>query len=435
VNAKAYAVFAAVSLGYLAAILQRSSLGVAATEATARFEVAATVFSMLGVAQLVVYAAAQIPVGTAIDRFGPKPLLLIGAILMAIGQSTLAVADHIGLAIAARAIVGLGDALTFTSAIRALSFWFEGRRLPFLTQIFAQIGVLGQLVSAFPFVVVLHLAGWTPAFLSAAGVSLVALGSLAIVMLISGRAPYAAAPIRLSARETVQHVVTALRRPGTQLGFWSHFVLQSPPAVFTLMWGIPYLTLGAGLDIGVATTLIGLTVVAGMVSGPLLGLLSARFPLRRSNVILSIAAAIGIVWLAVLLWPGVPPLWLLIVLVVVIAIGGPGSMIGFDYARTYNPARQHGSATGIVNVGGFLASFTMMFLIGLVLDLVSGGGSQRYTLDGFRVALLVQFPVLGFGVVMLILARRRTRRALREDDGVAIAPLWLAAVRRLRRSA
>ena len=64
------------------------------------------------------------------------------------------------------------------------------------------------------------------------------------------------------------------------------------------------------------------------------------------------------------LMPGRSPLWLLAGLVVVLAIGGPGSMIGFDFARTFNPAHRIGTATGIVNVGGFIAALVAIFLIG-----------------------------------------------------------------------
>jgi len=40
------------------------------------------------------------------------------------------------------------------------------------------------------------------------------------------------------------------------------------------------------------------------------------------------------VWAAVLLVPLPAPRWLLVMLVIVIGTGGPGSMIGFDFART-----------------------------------------------------------------------------------------------------
>jgi hypothetical protein len=149
--------------------------------------------------------------------------------------------------------------------------------------------------------------------------------------------------------------------------------------------------------------------------------------------------SMGVAWSAVLLWPGRPPLWLVIALLVVVAVGGPGSLIGFDFARTFNPARSLGSASGVVNVGGFLASFVMMLLVGVVLDVIdranggSGIPSELYSLDSFRVAFLVQFPVVGVGVVFLLRARRRTRRRMHEDEGIHVAPLWVALVRGWRR--
>jgi hypothetical protein len=113
----------------------------------------------------------------------------------------------------------------------------------------------------------------------------------------------------------------------------------------------------------------------------------------------------------VLAWPGMPPLWLILVLIVAMGVGGPGSLIGFDFARSFNPLRSLGSANGVVNVGGFLASFVMMYLIGVVLDLANhlrvagGAASDIFALDSFRVAFAVQYLVIGVGVLFLVRAR------------------------------
>jgi Na+/melibiose symporter-like transporter len=90
----------------------------------------------------------------------------------------------------------------------------------------------------------------------------------------------------------------------------------------------------------------------------------------------------------------------------------------------------------VVNVGGFLASFVMMFLIGLILDSQSATGAspgELYRLESFRLGFLVQYLVIGFGVVMLILARRRTRRRIVEEEGIQVGPLWVAALEAIRR--
>jgi sugar phosphate permease len=227
----------------------------------------------------------------------------------------------------------------------------------------------------------------------------------------------------------------AFRRPGTQLGFWSHFVTQSAGTVFSLLWGFPFLVFGLGYDPALAAAMLTILVGAGIVFGPVLGVLTARHPLRRSNIVLAIVCAMAVAWAVVLLWPGPQPLWLIVLLLVVIGVGGPGSMIGFDFARTFNPQRNLGSANGVVNVGGFTASFITMYLIGLLLDLqdsvrVTGGAPHDlYALDSFRVAFAVQYVVVGIGVIFLIRARRRTRRQLHRDEGIQVAPLWVALSR------
>ena len=427
---------------YIVAVLQRSSLGVSAVDAAHRFDVSASILSSLAVVQLVVYAALQIPVGVVLDRVGPKFLITVGALLMLGGQVMLAIAPSFGVALLARILVGAGDAMTFISVIRLLASWFRGRLLPQLAQWTGNIGQLGQVLSAIPLSFVLHQYGWSPAFLSAASLSVLVF-VLAVLLMSNGAADAGTGDTgtneRVSSwRGAMKQLRESLGRPGTQLGFWSHFVTQSSGTVFTLLWGFPMLTAGLGYSAAAASGLLTLIVVAGVISGPILGILIARYPLRRSNVVLLIVAAIGLVWTVVLVWPGHPPLWLVVLLVIVLGVGGPGSLIGFDFARTFNPLRSLGSANGIVNVGGFLASFVMMYLIGLILDLVhqwrvsAGMPGSVFAWESFRIAMVVQFLVIGIGVVFLVVARRRTRRRLSEDEGIQVPPLWVALVRARR---
>jgi sugar phosphate permease len=430
---------------YIVAVMQRTSLGVSGIEAAHRFEVSASVLSSLAVVQLIVYAALQIPTGVMLDRVGPKALIAVGAVLMLAGQITLALAPSIGIAILGRILVGAGDALTFISVIRLLASWFRGRILPQVSQWTGNIGQLGQVLSALPLSLLLQRYGWQPAFLSAAALSLVA-AALVVVLLSNGRPTTRLTDVPTPDRAAswpaaVRQLRESLARPGTQLGFWSHFVTQSSGTVFSLLWGFPLLTAGLGYSSGAASGLLALIVLAGVVSGPMLGILTARFPLRRSNLVIGIVAMIGVTWSTVLIWPGHPPSWLVVTLVVVLGIGGPGSLIGFDFARTFNPMRSLGSANGVVNVGGFLASFVMMYLIGLVLDLentarVAGGAvSDVFGWESFRIALLVQYLVIGTGVVFLLRARKRTRLRLHADEGIEVAPLWVSLVRFCRHRA
>src|SRR6185437_10000171 len=106
---------------YMVGVMQRTSFGVAGLDAAARFAAPPAVLSGFVVLQLLVYASLQVPAGVLLDRFGAKRLVAAGAVVMASGQLLLAVATGLPLAVAARVLVGAGDALTFISVLSVVA--------------------------------------------------------------------------------------------------------------------------------------------------------------------------------------------------------------------------------------------------------------------------------------------------------------------------
>jgi len=413
---------------YAVAVFQRTSLGVAAGPATERFDIGASLLATLAVVQLAAYAALQIPVGVLLDRFGSRMLLVGGALLMAGGQLWLSQADAASGAVLARLLVGAGDAMTFTSVLRLLPAWFAPSRVPVLTQVTGQIGQLGQVASTFPLVAALAGPGWTASYLGAAAVAVIS--AMAVWLGVRDRPPHATDPgPRLSLRQANRNVAAAFLRPGSRLGLWTHFTTQFSGMVFALLWGFPYLTTGLGYHPGLAGILLMVMVLSGVVVGPVLGHLTARFPLRRSNLVFGVLAATIGGWTLVLLWPGRPALPVVVLLVLVLSAYGPASAVGFDFARTFNPASRLGAATGIVNMGGFVATLVTIFVIGVILDFVAPDG--RYTRADFELALGFQYVIWGFGLFAVWRTRRLVRAELRQQ-GTHIDPLPRAVARRWR---
>ena len=137
---------------YIVAVLDRTTLGVSGLDAADRFSASPSLLSTFVVLQVIVYAAAQVPAGLLLDRFGSKALIVAGAAVMASGQLVLAFTESLPTAIAARAVVGLGDALTFISVLRLVPHWFAPRQVPLVTQLTGICGQLGQVLSAVPFI-------------------------------------------------------------------------------------------------------------------------------------------------------------------------------------------------------------------------------------------------------------------------------------------
>ena len=418
---RAWSVYAAAVAIYILAVFHRSSLGVAGLLAADRFDIAATELSVFTMVQLFVYAAMQIPVGALLDRFGPRRMLFAGVATMTVAQFAFAFAESFGMGVLARVAVGMGDAMVFIPLLRIVALWFPPVRIPMVTQLTGLLGQTGALVAAAPLVAALHHWGWTPSFAVAASVGIV----LGIVLLLVVRdSPYPDHELdRIKVRALARTVRHAWGTPGTKLGLWSHFSAQFGSTVFALLWGYPFLVAGQGLSPRTAGLLLMLMTLTAIVTGPIIGGFVTKYPFSRSTLILGIVAAIAAVWAVVLLWPGRAPLWILVVLVVVTAVGGPGSMVGFDLARTFNPPTRVGSATGIVNVGGFVASLSTVTLIGVILDVVAPGGPSTYTADSFRAAMSVQYVVWAIGVVQIVRYRRLVRRDLRENNPEVYAAL------------
>jgi MFS family permease len=417
---RAWAVWSVALGAYVMAVLHRTSLGVAGLDAQDRFGVGAGALASFAVLQLLVYAGLQVPVGLLLDRFGSLRLVVTGGLIMAAGQVLMATTGGVEGAVLARVLVGAGDAMTFISVLRLVPHWFPARRVPVLTQVTGIVGQTGQVLSAVPLAALLAGPGWTTAFLGAAGAGV-------FVAIVAGAALRDTPQRRInpgdpvSLRRVRTDLGQAWRHPGTRLGLWSHFTTQFAGTAFALMWGFPFLIAGEGLSRSAASSLLTLYVLVGMAAGPVIGVLVQRHPLRRSVLVLAVVGANAGAWGLVLLWPGQAPVPVLVLLVLALGLGGPGSMIGFDFARTFNPPSRLGTATGVVNVGGFVASLLTIELIGLILDARTGGRST-YDIGDFKVALAVQYLIFAIGLTGILRTRRLARRRL-ADEGVVVRPL------------
>ncbi|MGW5096056.1 MFS transporter [Streptomyces nodosus] len=391
---------------YFVAVIFRTSLGVAGLDAADRFQVGASALSTFSILQLLVYAGMQIPVGLMVDRLGTKKVLGAGAVLFTAGQLGFAFAPSYGMALAARALLGCGDAMTFISVLRLGTRWFPARRGPLIAQLAGLVGMAGNLVSTLVLARLLHGVGWTAAF----GGSALA-GAVAFVLLLlflkdhpEGHEPQ---PFPHHGPAFVRRQIQASwREPGTRLGMWVHFTTQFPAMVFLLLWGLPFLVQAQGLSRATAGELLTLVVLSNMVVGLVYGQIIARQHAARLPLALGTAGATAVLWAVTLLFPGPhAPMWLLIVLCTVLGACGPASMIGFDFARPANPPERQGTASGITNMGGFIASMVTLLAIGVLLDATG---------DDYAVAFCSVFVLQALGVSQIL--RLRGQVARREQE-------------------
>jgi sugar phosphate permease len=388
------------ALAYICAVMNRTSFGVAGIEATHRFAIGPTVLSLFTVLQLLVYAFAQLPVGLAIDHFGPRYMLAGGAFMMAFGQLLLATSHSATPAILGRAVVGLGDAMSFISVLRLTTSWFPANRVPLMTQVTGLLGGFGQILSAIPFAALLHLRGWGTAFNALAIASFV---SAAVTLLFLRESPtneeHRSWPTKKSVSENLRVV---WRNPAMRLGFWSHWTTPFAASVFILIWGVPFLVKAEGFSKYAASGFLTLIVIIGAAAGMVLAFLTSRYPEHLTKMTYAITGSQALIWAIAISWPGRIPSAVIVILIITLSVGGPGSLIGFAHARRWIPVERIGTADGFINGAGFIAALIAMFGVGIILQ-----WQGSYSLTAFKIAFAVQFPIWAVGIIQIARYNRK----------------------------
>lgn len=415
-TARAWATWGVGASFYLVAVFHRMALGVAGLRAEHRLHVDHGALASFTALQFLMYLAMQLPAGLAADRIGPRRTLAAGLACIAAGEAVFALAHGLGLGLAGRALVGMGDALTFLNVLRLTHTWFPPRHGALLATLTGVVGGLGQLLGTVPLHWALDRYGWTATF--AASSVLTALLFVVALTVIRDRPPGMPAPTHATHAPIAATLRQALARRGTRHGFWIHLAIFCPFQVVGALWGVPFLVQGQGLSTDTAATYLLAMTAAFVLSGPLIGgLASGGGPARRNRLLLALNALLLAPWAAILLWPShAVPRPLLLAGFVLCGAAAPGGMVAFDVARRANPPHAVGAANGIVNCGGFLGAVVCLELVGLLL----GGGTP--SASRFQHALL---PMLGLSA--LGLARSARLAGYRPIRSLTAA--WAAATR------
>ncbi|MEU4803373.1 MFS transporter [Actinosynnema sp. NPDC023587] len=411
---QAWLIWSTAVVVYVAALFHRTSLGVAGLEAADRFHAGPAALGTFTVLQIGLYALMQIPTGLLVDRFGPRRVLVAAALLMGLGQVMFALASSYPLGLAARAVLGVGDAMTWVSVLRLAAAHFPPRRFTVVMSLSAALGGAGNLVATVPLTLLLANTGWTVTFLVAglATAAYAAVVAWRVREVPHGVVPPPVEPVPL--RTVTKRVVAAWSVPGTRLGFWVHFASMSTPAMLGLLWGFPYLVEAQGMSHPDASAVLSLLVVVGIVAGPVIGAVIARKPEWRMPIVGCYLGAALAGWAVLLGWPGgVLPPGVLAAVFGVLAVGGPTSGVAFALVRDYNPLHRVSTATGVANVGGFAAITCTAFAVGVVLDLVEG----LPVAQAYRIAFLTVVSVLVLGVWRTAVWWRRARAEVFAAEG------------------
>jgi MFS family permease len=134
-------------------------------------------------AYFIAFAAAQLPVGIALDRYGPRRVQVPMLALAACGGFLFSQATSLEGLVLARGLIGFGVGASLMAAIKTSSLWLPPERLPMVTALLLSCGGLGGMAATAPMQWAIDQTDWRVAFVG------MGLAAAAISVLIFTKVP------------------------------------------------------------------------------------------------------------------------------------------------------------------------------------------------------------------------------------------------------
>ena len=167
---------------YIVSQFLRSSVAVIAPDLAAELGLAAVEIGLLSSAYFLAFAAVQLPLGIAIDRFGPRACLLACACVTIVGSILFATATSTAGLIAARVLLGIGTCASLMGPLAIYARRFPPERFATLTGMQIGFGSIGGLLATAPLAFAAAMIGWRGSFLAVAAVTAVIALLVAVVV-------------------------------------------------------------------------------------------------------------------------------------------------------------------------------------------------------------------------------------------------------------
>jgi predicted MFS family arabinose efflux permease len=343
----------------------RSALGVIAPELSADLALSP---AMLGAANGMFFAAIlvmQLPVGIALDRLGPRLVVAGLSVIAVLGLVLQGLATDGTTLLVARALIGIGCAASFMSAVVLCARWYAGGDMTLaLSRVFA-LSQIGILLAGAPLAWLAGWLGWREAFLISA--LLTGLAALAWWRLVQNDPPHKPAPARKpeSLMEALRGQFSIWRLPGLSRVLALHLVAYAAAATVIGLWAGPYLADVHGLDAkarGRALAAMGLAMPIGLL---LVGPLEKHF-FPRAALVTAGAALSALMLIGLALWP-TPPLPVALGLLVGLIFFSSYPVLLVTEARGLFPDHLVGRGATTVNMAQLVGSALLPLLVGMVI--------------------------------------------------------------------
>lgn len=380
-----YLVFGILGISYILVFFHRLSPAVMAVDIMRDLNTGGVFMGLLSSAYFYPYAIMQIPAGLLSDSWGPRRSVSFFLLIAAIGSMAFGLAQNVGMAIAARAVVGLGVAMVFVPTMKILTNWFESRQFVHLTGILISLGGVGAYTAATPLAFLSEALSWRASMIIIGFITIavaffvwqvvrdtpVEKGYLPVENISS--TPDVTRPSAiLAARPPIgllQGLLMVIRSPR----FWPmavcFFLSAAVSLTFMGLWGGPFLMQVYGMTKSQTGAILSMMAIGLIVGAPVMSWLSEHVYKSRKMLIVSNLTASFFLFSLLAFFAGDFPVPFLYLWCFVYSFLGSGSIVvGYAIIKDIFPLEIAGTATGLVNIAPFAGAAIGQPLMGWYLD-------------------------------------------------------------------
>lgn len=370
---------------YIVSQFLRNSIGVIAPNLATELGMSPAEIGLMSSVFFFTFAAVQIPLGMALDRFGPRRCLLAGAAITVLGAIVFATAPSPTMLIFGRALLGLGSSSAFMASLAVYARRFPPDRFATLVGLQLGIGTVGTLIATAPLAFSTAAIGWRGSFLLVGAFTFVV--GVLIAVVVRDDAP--SAPTRAERwSESLAGIIAVVRTPSVGRLFLMNLVVYSSFSMIVGLWGGPYLTHIYGYTLeergGLLLIPVAAQIVGSLIWGPMDRIVGGY------KVPVLVGAGGSAVSLAYLAGVGMLSQSGLIAWFVIFGFLCAFGPLLIAHGRSLFPLHLVGRGLTILNIGSMGGTFLVQVVSGFVIELFPTTPEGGYALDAYRAVFGLQ---------------------------------------------
>jgi len=241
---RAAVAFLAFAFAYFLSALLRAVTATLAPVFSQELGLRAADLGLLAGAYFFGFAAVQLPLGRALDRFGPRRTLLVLLAVAVLGCAAFATADRLPTLIAARGLIGAGVGACLMAALTCYRRAFSHAAQLRANSWMLMTGSLGMVASTVPVQMLLPLVGWRGLFWALA--VLLAVAAAGVAVFVPRDVPMDATPATPASPAAPSGYFAIVRHPVFLRAVPLAFFVYGGMIAIQALWAGPWLTRVAG---------------------------------------------------------------------------------------------------------------------------------------------------------------------------------------------